>query len=189
MCSVWLLAARATSGHRVVLSGAFYPSSSSPLHHSAPSSASVASQASSWLAVLVSLKQIYMHLSYYNKPEEQKWIVRIVFMVPIYSICSWLSLRYYEESVYIDGVRNVYEALVIYYFLSLCYQFIGGESAILAQLGQDAENKPRCLTCTCCLDPFAYDLNFLRYCKQGCLQFCIIKPVMSVIAMIAHSMG
>lgn len=52
-----------------------------------------------------------------------------------------LSLRYYENSVYIDGVRNVYEALVIYYFLSLCYQFIGGESAILAQLGQDAENK------------------------------------------------
>ena len=47
--------------------------------------------------------------------------------VPIYSICSWLSLRYYEKSVYIDGVRNVYEALVIYYFLSLCYQFIGGE--------------------------------------------------------------
>jgi len=145
--------------------------------------------ASCWLAVLISLRQIYMHLSYYNKPEEQKWIVRIVFMVPIYSICSWLSLRYYENSVYIDGVRNVYEALVIYYFLSLCYQFIGGESAILAQLGQDAENKPRCSTCTCCLDPFPYDLNFLRYCKQGCLQFCIVKPLMSVIAMIAHALG
>ena len=49
--------------------------------------------ASCWLAVLISLRQIYMHLSYYNKPEEQKWIVRIVFMVPIYSICSCTHLR------------------------------------------------------------------------------------------------
>lgn len=81
-------------------------------------------------------------------------------MVPVYGICSWLSLKFYDNSVYFDSVRNVYEALVIYYFLSLCYEYLGGESKILVNL-REAENKPRCITCTCCLDPFPYAVSSL----------------------------
>ena len=107
-----------------------------------------------------------MHLKYYNNPAQQKWIVRILFMVPVYSFCSWMSLKFFRYSIYFDAFRNVYEALVIYYFLALCFEYLGGESAILAAL-KDRENTPNWVTCTCCLKPFPYGLKWLIFCKQG----------------------
>eukprot|EP00039_Didymoeca_costata_P029650 m.25674 g.25674 ORF g.25674 m.25674 type:complete len:397 (+) comp7730_c0_seq1:304-1494(+) len=141
-----------------------------------------------WASFFVTCRQIYLHLKYYNNPKQQKWIVRILFMAPIYSFCSWMSLKFFQISIYFDAVRNVYEALVIYYFLALCFEYLGGESAILAAL-KDRENKPMWLTCTCCLPPFPYGVQFLRWCKQGCLQFCVIKPLMALVTIITAALG
>ena len=135
-----------------------------------------------WSSIFVTCRQIYLHLRFYSNPAHQKWIVRILFMVPIYSFCSWLSLKYYDESIYFDTVRNIYEAFVIYAFLSLMFEYLGGESAILAAL-KGRDNKPLWLTCTCCMKPFPYGLQFLRFCKQGTLQFCAVKPVMAVVTL------
>ena len=55
--------------------------------------------------------QIYQHLKFYTNPNEQRWIVRILFIVPIYAFDSWLSLLFFEQSyyVYFDSVRDCYE--------------------------------------------------------------------------------
>lgn len=56
--------------------------------------------------------QIYMHLRYYSSPNEQRHIVRILFIVPIYAFDSWLSLLFFtneEYYVYFDTVRDCYE--------------------------------------------------------------------------------
>lgn len=58
------------------------------------------------------LFQIYMHLRYYSSPNEQRHIVRILFIVPIYAFDSWLSLLFFtneEYYVYFDTVRDCYE--------------------------------------------------------------------------------
>lgn len=102
--------------------------------------------------------KIYQHLRYYSCPSEQRWIVRILFIVPIYSFDSWLSLLFFANNVYIyfNTIRDVYEgmkkvtesliignngnlfssvsAFVIYSFLSLCYEYLGGESNIMAEI-------------------------------------------------------
>ena len=36
----------------------------------------------------------------------QRYIVRIIFLVPVYSVASWLSLLMSEKSVYFDTVRD-----------------------------------------------------------------------------------
>jgi len=108
-------------------------------------------------------------------------------MVPIYAFCSWLSLRYYNNTkvtLYFDTVRGMYEAFVIYVFVSLCFEYLGGEAAMLAALN-GRMNVPMWLTCTCCLRPFPYGLQFLRFIKQGCLQFCVVKPIMAVVTIAA----
>lgn len=78
--------------------------------------------------------KIFQHLRYYSVPEQQLWIVRIFFIIPIYGLCSWLGLILPEYSVYFDAVRSCYEAFVIYNFLRLCLAYLGGETAILAQI-------------------------------------------------------
>lgn len=44
-------------------------------------------------------------------PSEQKYIVRILFIVPIYAFDCWLSLLFFKDNyyVYFDAVRDWYE--------------------------------------------------------------------------------
>jgi len=48
-------------------------------------------------------------------PNEQRYIIRILFIVPIYSFDSWLSLLFISNDqyyVYFDSVRDCYEGTV-----------------------------------------------------------------------------
>jgi len=60
-----------------------------------------------------------MHLVFYTRPDLQKFVIRISFMVPFYSLDAWLSLRFFRAHVYLDPLRECYEAFVIYSFY--CY--------------------------------------------------------------------
>ncbi|CAM4709485.1 hypothetical protein PO909_012844 [Leuciscus waleckii] len=144
-----------------------------------------------WTALLITCHQIYMHLRYYRSPKEQRHIVRILFIVPIYAFDSWLSLLFFTNDqyyVYFDTVRDCYEAFVIYNFLSLCYEYLGGESAIMAEIrGKPIESS--CIYGTCCLWGKTYSIGFLRFCKQATLQFCVVKPLMAMITVILQAFG
>jgi hypothetical protein len=45
----------------------------------------------------------------YVKPHLQRYYIRCLWMVPIYSIESWLALRYQDYKVYIETPRDAYE--------------------------------------------------------------------------------
>ncbi|XP_033121482.1 transmembrane protein 184B-like isoform X2 [Anneissia japonica] len=140
-----------------------------------------------WLAVVITCQQIYMHLRHYTCPGEQRWIVRILFIVPIYAFESWLSLLFFSKDhyyVYFGTIRDCYEAFVIYNFLSLCYEYLGGESTIMAEIRGKQITPAKWYWCTCCLQGKAYTITFLRFCKQATLQFCIIKPLMALATLI-----
>ena len=65
-----------------------------------------------WAAILVTCHQIYQYLRYYTNPAEQRWIVRILFIVPVYAFESWLSLINFNNKhfdVYSNAVRDCYE--------------------------------------------------------------------------------
>ena len=70
---------------------------------------------------------IYKHLMNYTKPHLQRYIVRIIIMVPIYAIDSWISLRWIEYSIYFDLLRDAYEAYVVYSFFALLVSFINND--------------------------------------------------------------
>ncbi|ELR12154.1 Transmembrane protein 34 family protein [Acanthamoeba castellanii str. Neff] len=76
------------------------------------------------LSTLLSLYLVYKHLRNYTQPKLQRHIVRILLMVPIYAIDSWLSLQYKEWSLYFDLARDAYEAYVLYQFFNLLIAFI-----------------------------------------------------------------
>jgi len=144
-----------------------------------------------WAAIFITCHQIYQYLRFYTNPAEQRWIVRILFIVPLYAFVSWLSLLFFSYDnyyVYFYAVRDCYEAFVIYNFLSLCYEYLGGEGNIMSEI-RGKPIKSSYFYWTCCLAGQSYNIGFLRFCKQGTLQFCFIKPVMSVIVIILQAFG
>lgn len=144
-----------------------------------------------WAALLITCHQIYQHLRYYTNPSEQRWIVRILFIVPIYGFDSWLSLLFFNSDsyyVYFDTIRDCYEAFVIYNFLSLCYEYLGGEGNIMTEIRGKPIRTSR-WSLTCCLSGKTYTIGFLRFCKQATLQFCAVKPLMALITLVLQAFG
>ncbi|KAA1074383.1 hypothetical protein PGT21_003394 [Puccinia graminis f. sp. tritici] len=58
------------------------------------------------IATIASLANIYLHCKNYNKPLEQRQIVRILLMPAIYSISSFFAYRYYRHYVYFAIIRS-----------------------------------------------------------------------------------
>ncbi|KAL7731930.1 hypothetical protein ACLKA6_016982 [Drosophila palustris] len=144
-----------------------------------------------WAALFVTCQQIYQHLRWYTNPQEQRWIVRILFIVPIYATYSWISLLFFNSDnvyIYFFTVRDCYEAFVIYNFLSLCYEYLGGEGNIMSEI-RGKPIKTSCLYGTCCLKGKTYTIGFLRFCKQATLQFCLVKPLVAFIIIFLQAFG
>ena len=51
-------------------------------------------------------------------------------MVPLYSVGSWLSLRFHDFALYFGAVRDAYEAYVIYCFFYYLVSLLGGEEQL-----------------------------------------------------------
>lgn len=143
-----------------------------------------------WSAILISCHHIYMHLKFSSMPSEQRYIVRIIFIVPMFGFDSWLSLLFAKQDMYVyfDSIKDWYEAFVIYNFMSLCYEYLGGEGNIMSELrGKPIRNN--WYYGTCCLSNKSYTIEFLRFCKQATLQFCFVKPIMSILTLYLQATG
>jgi hypothetical protein len=137
------------------------------------------------LAVLVTLRTIYLHLRSFTNLVQQTHIVRIMIMVPVYAIDSWLSYRFFRYSVYFDLVRDAYEALVVYEFYALLVSYIGGHERAFQVFYGRLLKLPAPLCCVTVT--IRHDL--LKFCKLGCLQYAVLRPVVTIIAIVSHSKG
>lgn len=82
----------------------------------------------------ISIYGIISHLSNYYEPSIQCYVVRILWMVPLYSVGSWLCLRYHEYAIFIETVRDFYESFVLYCFLHFLIEALGGEESLILML-------------------------------------------------------
>jgi len=137
-------------------------------------------------ATVLTLRLVYLHLSSFHKPSQQKHIVRILLMVPIYAIDSWLSFRYYWLSVYFDMFRDCYEAIVIYEFYILLVEYTGGY-----QRTKDAfEKRPAFkLVAPICCWTVSPRRGLLRWLNRLTLQYVLVRPLMAFIATFAQALG
>lgn len=90
--------------------------------------------ASTLVAVVVSGLSIWLQLRNYRKPPLQRMVVRIMLMVPLYGVASLISLFSLEAAFFIDAIRDIYEAFVIYCFFVLLVDYLGGERSLLIML-------------------------------------------------------
>ena len=120
-------------------SRSFLPAPSTIMAAAPPTFLLVLCGLSSSVASLIALVSIFMHLKNYRRPDVQRLIIRILFLVPIYSIASFLSLSASRASLVYDAIREIYEAFVIYTFFCLLVNYLGGERELLVLF----EDRPR----------------------------------------------
>lgn len=118
-------------------------------------------------------------------PNVQKYVVRIVSMVPIYSIESWFSLRFRFIAIYIETLRECYEAYVIYSFLYFLIALLGDKNKLITILKSKPKDRvdhyyPFNLIFSSWDNPFIY----LHNCKLGVFQYVLIKNICSILIII-----
>lgn len=133
--------------------------------------------------LVLSFRLIYLHLTHWYMPQVQKYVVRIVWMVPLYAVQSWLSLKYRDARIYIDAIRDLYEAFVIASFLYYLMELLGGQDALVRILESKREAQPHLGKHPWPLKHLLHDwelgTEFMMQCKHGVLQYVVVKTVVT----------
>jgi hypothetical protein len=80
--------------------------------------------ASTLIAILFSGYLMWMHALHYTDPYQQRHIIRILFMVPIYAAASFLAFWFYWHAIYFEVISECYEAFAIASFFALLCHYI-----------------------------------------------------------------
>ncbi|KAG1745717.1 DUF300-domain-containing protein [Suillus lakei] len=144
---------------------------------------------STLVAVTVSGLSIWLQLRNYRKPLLQRMVIRIMLMVPIYALSSLISLFSLDAAFFIDVIRDVYEAFVIYCFFVLLLDYLGGERSLLIRL----HGRPPI--------PAIFPVSLWRhevdvsdpytflFIKRGILQYVQVKPILAVASLVMKATG
>jgi len=138
------------------------------------------------IATLASLTNIYLHCKNYNKPLEQRQIVRILLMPPIYAISSFFAYRYYRHYVYFAVIRDTYEGCVLASFLILCLLYVGRSPLEQQEIMKQKEKSPLVFP-FCCFRYRPSKPYFLIATKWSVLQYVILRPMISATALITDT--
>uniref|UniRef100_A0A8C8FBX0 Transmembrane protein 184C n=1 Tax=Oncorhynchus tshawytscha TaxID=74940 RepID=A0A8C8FBX0_ONCTS len=141
-----------------------------------------------FMTIPISLWGILQHLVNYTQPELQKPIIRILWMVPIYSLDSWIALKYPSIAIYVDTCRECYEAYVIYNFMIFLLNYLGNQYPSLV-LMLEVQEQQKHLPPLCCCPAWPMGEVLLLRCKLGVLQYTVVRPVTTVIALICQLCG
>ena len=141
------------------------------------------------VAIPLSLSDIHMHMAHYVRPDLQRYYIRVLWMVPIYAVESWLALRYKDQKVYLETAREAYEAFVIYSFFQLMLNFCGGSDYLKRLLVEKAavtgESRSKMLPPFCWLRGWRVTSNqFVYRCKFGVFQYVFIRSLLAVLTLI-----
>jgi len=131
-------------------------------------------------SIILTAILVAMHLYAFTNPVEQRFIIRIIVMCPIYAMDSFLALQFYHLGVIIAVIRDTYEGYVIFQFFQLLLAYGGGDRLVVQEW---AVSKPTMqhpwpfgrLT------PVNLNQNTLDWWKWMVTQYAVINPLLTLI--------
>ncbi|CAE6406203.1 unnamed protein product [Rhizoctonia solani] len=140
-------------------------------------------------AVIITIVSVGRHARHYYVPNEQRQIIRILYMPLVYAIISWLSYRFFRAYTYYSFVVIIYEAITISAFMLLIIQYVAstssGKTAEGALARKDKDKLPIPFCCWRYRPTKAY---FMYTIKWSVLQYVIIRPSVSIIGIICEAL-
>ncbi|XP_037075605.1 transmembrane protein 184C-like [Pollicipes pollicipes] len=140
-----------------------------------------------FLTLPIALWEIIMHLVNYTKPPLQQRIIRILWMVPVYTLNAWMGLTFPHYTIYFDLGRECYEAYVIYNFMMYLLITLNEHMDLESVLATRPDLAHICPFC--CLRPWRMGRELVQRCKHFILQYTVVRPVTSCIAFVASLFG
>lgn len=140
------------------------------------------------IACILSVVDIRDHAIAFDYPKIQIYLLRVLFMIPIYGVFSFAALYWHHYRFYLDTVRDTYEALVLYMFFSLLIAYAGGEGQLIRALSKK-RYKGIHLFPMCLLPLYTLDRGFFLRCKRMVLQYALFKPIAAVLACVGEPLG
>ncbi|KAL0911242.1 hypothetical protein M5K25_019366 [Dendrobium thyrsiflorum] len=147
------------------------------------------------LTMHFTVQLLSQHLFYWKNPKEQKAIIVIILMAPLYAIDSFVGLLDIQGSkaffTFLDSVKECYEALVIAKFLALMYSYLN--ISISKNIVPD-EIKGREIHHSFPVSLFMppkvkLDHSTLKLLKSWTWQFVVIRPVCSILMILFELIG
>lgn len=139
------------------------------------------------ISVHFAMKLLSEHVSNWKKPKEQKAIVVIILMAPLYAVDSYVGLiNFFGSEVFftfLDSIKECYEALVIAKFLSLMYSYLDiSLSKNIVPDGIKGREIHHSFPMTL-FQPHTtrLDHHTLKLLKNWTWQFVVIRPVCSIL--------
>ncbi|CAG8480845.1 16381_t:CDS:2, partial [Dentiscutata heterogama] len=140
-------------------------------------------------ASIITLYLIKQHWKYYYEPSQQRYIVRLLLIVPIYTILNWLSYFFFHGSVYIDTFRDAYQAYAITSFFNLLLQCLGeNDETRMRKLSNIKSTRSPAPFCCIYFNPSEHK-TLLKRLRIGILQYVLILYATTFIALILQATG
>jgi len=137
------------------------------------------------LANCISLYSIYSHFNYPHHARTQRSLIRILIMVNIYATAAWISLCVPFLSIYLNCLRDLWEAVVIYEFFNLIIVSVGGYRVLTEDLYRTTRHfRPFNL----CINEWGAD-EIVFWTRVGMLQYCIVQVCMAFVIFMCQKLG
>lgn len=142
------------------------------------------------LTCLISMFHMTTHVHKLSQPKIQRKIIAILWMSPIYSVTSFLTLIFPPIEGWMAILKDFYESYCIYVFLSFLIAVLGEGSRdkaveVLAKHADHLDQPTRCLGCF--YEPHPDTSNhakanaIMTQCQIYCMQFTLIRPLTTII--------
>ncbi|KAF8891733.1 organic solute transporter Ostalpha-domain-containing protein [Infundibulicybe gibba] len=156
------------------------------------------------VATAVSIWLVNKHLQWYTNKREQRYIVRLLFMVPIYAIISFASFLFWNHSTPLLLIRDGYESTVLTAFFYLLLMYLSHDPeeqrAIFLKAGLSREADRIARQKGDEVEKWVFPMGFVKWkpqdglyflqlMKWGVLQYCVIRPTTTLAAVIMDYMG
>ncbi|KAK2985450.1 hypothetical protein RJ640_006746 [Escallonia rubra] len=156
------------------------------------------------VALVLSMYLIFEHLAAYNQPEEQKFLIGLILMVPVYALESFLSLLDSDAAFNYEIIRDCYEAFALYCFERYLIACLGGEHGTIQFMeSQSLINSSIPLLeesyaygvvehpfpLNCFLREWHLGPDFYQAVKIGIVQYMMLKLICALLAMICQYFG
>ncbi|KAK0578049.1 hypothetical protein LWI29_004216 [Acer saccharum] len=147
------------------------------------------------LTMHFTVQLLSQHLFYWKNPKEQKAIIVIILMAPIYAIVSFVGFLDIKGSkpffTFLESIKECYEALVIAKFIALMYSYLNisiSKNIVPDEIkGREIHHSfPMTL-----FQPHTVKLDHrtLKQLKHWTWQFVVIRPICSILMIMLQVLG